>query len=245
MHRFFVSGQELTGFETVVLPPAISRQIATVLRLRPGEQVAIFDGSGEELIVTLEQVSASAAAGVIADRRKPLVEPELSITLCQAVLKADRFEFVLQRCTELGVVAFQPVIADRCVASMPSGGRLERWERIVREAAEQSGRVTIPPIAPAIAISDLAAAPGLQPSILLWEEESGVPLQVALDRQLATSPSRIALIIGPEGGIAPAEAEFLRSRGVAVAGMGRRILRAETAAVAATVAALYHSGALG
>lgn len=245
MHRFFVSGQDFTGAETVVLPPETSRQIATVLRLRAGEQIAIFDGSGEELVVTLQQVAARAATGVIAERRKPLVEPKLAITLCQAVLKADRFEFVLQRCTELGVASFQPVIADRCVASMPSGGRLERWERIVRESAEQSGRVTIPPIAPAIALSELAAAPGLHPAILLWEEESGLSLQAALGRHLAVSPNRIVLIIGPEGGIAPAEAELLRSKGVAVAGMGKRILRAETAAVAATVAALYHSGALG
>jgi len=243
MHRFFLPGD--FDAERVELPPDISRQIASVLRLRPGEQIAVFNGSGEELRVRLERVSTGTAEGVIIGRSNPGVEPRLAITICQAVLKADRFEFVLQRCTELGVARFQPVITERCVASMPGGGRLTRWERIVREAAEQSGRVAVPPIARAITLPELAASDSHRPAILLWEAESAHTLREALEERLKGAPARLSLIIGPEGGIDPREADILRKAGVAVAGMGKRILRAETAAVAATVAALYHSGALG
>jgi 16S rRNA (uracil1498-N3)-methyltransferase len=175
-----------------------------------------------------------------------------------AVLKADRFEFVLQRCTEAGVARFQPFVSERCVAEMPGGQKLGRWERLVREAAEQSGRVAVPPLMPAVALADLPRRADLLPGVVLWEEERSVGLLEALGgsaislgavsrtsgRRGEPRPS-LALVIGPEGGLAKPEVERLAAAGMTVASIGPRVLRAETAALAATAAVMYHCGQLG
>jgi 16S rRNA (uracil1498-N3)-methyltransferase len=242
VHRFFVDPGSVSE-RRVDFPENAARQSATVLRLRPGEVVAVFDGSGSEWTVRLDQVSASTMHGEIVDKRRPRVEPAVALTLCQAVLKADRFEFVLQRCTEAGVARFQPFISARGVAEMPRGPKLARWERIVQEAAEQSGRVTVPPILPPVPIAELALGADIQPAVVLWEEETKVPLYAALERVGGgRTPTRLSLIIGPEGGLESREVEALASEGIVAASIGPRVLRAETAALAATVATLYHFG---
>jgi 16S rRNA (uracil1498-N3)-methyltransferase len=214
-----------------------------VLRLRPGEVVAVFDGSGSEWTVRLDEVKASKMQGEVIEKRRPEVEPAVALTLCQAVLKADRFEFVLHRCTEAGVARFQPFVSERCVAEMPRGKKLERWERIVREAAEQSGRVVVPPILPPIGLAELPHHSELTPAIALWEGEQALSLHAALDRLKgagATGLTNLSLLVGPEGGLGASEVERLVAAGIDTASIGPRILRAETAALAATVAALYH-----
>lgn len=216
-----------------------------MLRLRPGEIVAVFDGSGFEWTVRLDEVKASKMQGEVIERRRPEVEPAVALTLCQAVLKADRFEFVLQRCTEAGVARFQPFVSERCVAEMPRGTKLARWERIVREAAEQSGRVVVPPILPSISLAELPDHPELAPAIALWEGERALSLRAALDRLTgadAPGPAKLSLLVGPEGGLGASEVEGLAAAGIETASIGPRVLRAETAALAATVAALYHFG---
>lgn len=223
----------------------------------------MFDGSGLEWLVRLDRVAAAAkqggTAGVVVGERRPRVEAGVAITLCVAVLKADRFEFVLQRCTEAGVARFQPFVSRRCVAEMPRGAKLARWQRIVREAAEQSGRVVVPPLLPVIDLVAVPRDPHLTPAIVLWEDERSVGLRTALDRLAelrpaspapsphpSTSPwpAKLSLIVGPEGGLEAGEVEMLASNGIQKASIGPRVLRAETAALAGAVAALYHLGQL-
>jgi 16S rRNA (uracil1498-N3)-methyltransferase len=260
LHRFYLNRERIDG-RRVDLPEEASRQAATVLRLRPGEQIAVFDGSGAEWLVRLDRVASAGTSGEIVDVRHPVVEPSIALTLCVAVLKADRFEFVLQRCTEAGVVRFQPFVSERCVAEMPRGQKLGRWERLVREAAEQSGRVAVPALLPAVGLADLPRLAGTLPGIVLWEEEQSVSLREALGG-LTISPgarsptsggpaigtssrSAFSLVIGPEGGLARPEVGRLAAAGMVVASLGPRVLRAETAALAATTAAMYHFGQLG
>lgn len=244
MHRFFVKPDRILGGQ-VAFPPEAARQAVAVLRLRPGEMVAVFDGSGSEWTVRLDRVTVGETAGEVIEERRPRVEPALVLTLCVAVLKADRFEFVLQRCTEAGVARFQPFQSERCVAEMPRGTKLARWERIVQEAAEQSGRLIVPPILPVIDLVDLPDRPGLRPAIALWEAERSLTLRAALERLAEADsplPSTLSLLVGPEGGLEAREIEMLAEAGIPAASIGARILRAETAALAATVATLYHFG---
>ena len=243
------------------LPEDVSRQVATVLRLRPGEEIGVFDGSGTEWVVRLEHVAANGTSGLVIEVRQPDVEPAVALTLCVAVLKADRFEFVLQRCTEAGVSRFQPFVSERCVAEMPRGQKLARWERIVREAAEQSGRVMIPPLLPVAALADLPTRADLQPLVVLWEAERSVGLREVLDAMAiprraksatavnstgrTSSRPSLSLVVGPEGGLAEREVQQLTGAGVRTASIGPRVFRAETAALVATAAVMYHRGELG
>lgn len=259
LHRFFVEPSRISGGH-VAFPPGAARQAATVLRLRPGESIAVFDGSGSEWTVRLDRVTAGATEGEVIEENRPRVEPVVALTLCVAVLKADRFEFVLQRCTEAGVTRFQPFLSERCVAEMPRGTKLARWERIVQEAAEQSGRLIVPPILSVIDLAGLPDRPGLRPAIALWEGERSLTLRTALENLGRPGGSgtpagsgapggagapvlaSLSLLIGPEGGLEAREVERLDTAGIHAASIGPRILRAETAALAATIAVLYHFG---
>jgi 16S rRNA (uracil1498-N3)-methyltransferase len=228
VHRFFVPGP-LAGGEAA-LPAQIAHQATAVLRLRAGEPVVVFDGSGGEWAAEL--VGSGRAVSVrLLEERFPAREPGLHVTLEQAVLKADRFEWVLQKGTELGIGAFQPLLTRRTVAG--GAGRLDRWRRIVVEAAEQCGRCRVPEVAEPRRLEDVLARPA--PAVLLWENERRQPFPVALAAAVAraTGTGGVRLMVGPEGGFDPEEARAALEAGALPASLGPRILRAETAALAA------------
>lgn len=239
-HRFLVPPDTLTA-ETAEVPEPAARQIRQVLRLRPGEDVVLFDGGGSEWLARLETVSKERVSAMLLQSSCPDTEAIVSVTLSQVLLKSDRFEFVLQKATELGVQTVQPVLSERCIADSPSPSRLERWERILREATEQSGRVRVPSLLPVVRL-DEAIAPEHGPAVMLWESEKDRSLSRSLADLAGTG--RLNLICGPEGGFATGEAERMRNSGVAVASLGPRILRAETAAVTALTISLYALGEL-
>lgn len=242
LHRFFVTPVAREG-QTVRLEGAQARQIARVLRLTPGEHIITLDGSGVEWVTALVRVTPALVEGAIVAERRCPGEPRLRLTLVQALLKGDHFEWVLQKGTETGIAAFVPVVTRRTVVPLAAAaGKRGRWEAIVREAAEQSGRGLLPPIAPACPLVDaLRAAP--HPLIVLWEEERGAGLRAVL-AQLGPITAA-TLVVGPEGGLTAEEAEAARAVGAITVGLGPRILRAETAGVIAAAAILYHYGDLG
>ena len=240
--RFFVSPDTFLG-ERVRLRGAAAHQLRHVLRVRPGERIVLLDDTGQEFETELDAVEADACEGhVVAQRRSPN-EPRVRLTLYAALLKHDKFEWVLQKGVELGVAAFQPVVTERCVAGEARPHRLERWRRIVREAAEQSERGLIPPLAASLGFAAAvaqAAQAGL--SLIPYEEEHVRSLRAVLRAQ---PPATVFnLFIGPEGGFTPAEIELARSQGVLPVTLGPRILRAETASLAAAAAILYEYGEL-
>ena len=154
MYRFFVPPSNIGG-ERVTLTADASRQLAHVLRARPGDGIIVLDDSGYEYAVTLDKVSPKSASGVVHDRNPGEGETRLAITLYQGLMKADRFEYVLQKCTELGISRFVPIISERTVArNVISRNRLERWHRIMREAAEQSGRCRLPSLGDTMSFSE-------------------------------------------------------------------------------------------
>ena len=237
MHRFFVPPQTLTA-DLVRLPSDVARQMTQVLRLRAGEDIVLFDGSGDEWTARIDRAGGEEVTVAISERRTPATEPAVKVTLSQALLKSDRFEFVLQKATELGAFSFQPVATNRSVAGRPSPSRISRWKRIVREAAEQSGRVRVPELLNAVDLP-AAAESSLGTAVVLWEGERQRSLRAVLGDLRDADHLRVNLIVGPEGGLEKREVEILTAEGAAVAGLGRRVLRSETASIAALAVLMY------
>jgi 16S rRNA (uracil1498-N3)-methyltransferase len=249
MHRFFVAPHVLDR-RPVLLDGEQAHQIRRVLRLRPGERVTLLDNRGWAYEASLLSYGESEARFEIVGRWAAKGEPHTHITLCQAVLKGEKFGWVLQKGTEVGVSRFVPVICERNVADDRGATeqKRERWERIIREAAEQSGRGRLPALAPAQSFEGVvqAGSSGSAASallrLILWEEERGTTLRQALAGCNFEAGARIELLVGPEGGFAPAEVELAERCSARRASLGPRILRAETAGVVAAAAILYEAG---
>ena len=145
MHRFFISPEWIEN-RTVTLVDDVARQIRSVLRMQPGRKIVVLDNGGYEHYVTLRHVAKNVVTGEIYDSRPVESEPRLQLTLYQGTLKAQKFEWVLQKGTELGVTEFVPTICERSVLSDVENvdRKLERWARIIKEAAEQAGRGLLP-----------------------------------------------------------------------------------------------------
>jgi 16S rRNA (uracil1498-N3)-methyltransferase len=245
MHRFFIPA-EFIRRETVAIKGGLVHQIRDVLRLQAGDRIAVLDNSGWEYEVALEKVSRELIEGKVCEK-VIIAEPGTEIVLYQALLRSTKFEFVLQKCTEIGVSAFVPVICERCVARYPSGDRLERWCRIIAEAAEQSGRGKLPQLRPAIQFHQ--ACQSLAGSSFIAQVEGVAPgLRSALrSKPLDTSCdvlAKVNLFIGPEGGFSPSELEVASRCGIVPVSLGKRVLRAETAGLTVATAILYESGDL-
>ncbi|MGQ9569102.1 MAG: RsmE family RNA methyltransferase [Anaerolineae bacterium] len=178
--RFFVPPEWLRG-EQVVLRGSVYHQVSRVLRLQPGDEVILLDNSGWEAVVRLQDLAPEEGRGEVIARRLSTAEPRTKIALYQAVLKGRHFEFALQKGTELGLVEFVPLVTDRCiVADLDAIAHKERrWQKILQEAAEQSGRGRIPHLrAPLFfprACERVRRTGGL--SLLLWEGGEGIGLR--------------------------------------------------------------------
>ena len=248
MHRFFVSPDCIDG-DSARLSGAPARQLARVLRARPGDRIVLFDGSGWEYLVDLTEVGTQAVSGSVADRSRVRGEPSVRVALYQAVLKSDRFELALQKGTELGVSAFVPMLCARSVPRARGGsfgtGRQTRWQRIVVEAAEQCGRGTVPTMeSPSEFRQACDTATGH--TLIPWEGERETGLKAVLRRWSASGPtSSLNVFIGPEGGFDDDEIDYARARGMTPVSLGGRILRAETAGIATVAAVMYELGELG
>jgi len=234
----------------------LTHQIRNVLRLKPGDRVILLDNSGWEYQVELSEVRWERVAGQILQKSLVASEPRTKITLYQSLLRARAFESVLQKCTEVGVVAFVPVVAARCIiSSLEDIGekKLERWRRIILEAAEQSRRGRLPVLRPALLLRQAwqeASRGGL--TIVPWEEagprepaqEKSNSLRSLL-RGAQPRPFSVNLFIGPEGGFSPQEIDQGQRYGAFPVTLGPRILRAETAGLVAASTILYELGDMG
>ena len=224
----------------VQLDEADSRYLGRALRLRPGDPVTVFDGEGREAdgrvrgidaeCVTLELGAARATA-------RPEAPP---VTLLVALLKGERMDLVVQKATELGAARIVPVAAARSVVRLEgerAEGRRQRWQRIARDAARQCGRADAPEVAAVVPLAEaLASAPPAAFRLLLHEGEPA-----RLRTLLPTlTPPEVVVATGPEGGFSPEEVVAARAAGFVVAGLGPRVLRAETAALA-VLAILDHA----
>jgi 16S rRNA (uracil1498-N3)-methyltransferase len=244
MHRFFVPPETLGGGPPVVLPERLAHQLARVLRLTPGDRIVLLDGGGDEWLVRLTAVAPARVEGLIERRQPGAGEPRPRLTLYQAPLKGDQFDYVLQKGTEVGLAAIVPVLTERTIARAIDERKLARWRRIVQEAAEQAGRAALPAVRPPLSWAAACQALRGHPALVLWEGERALGLGAAL-RGLPHPPTALALLVGPEGGLSEGEVAQARAAGLAVVTLGPRRLRAETAGLVAASAVLYASGDLG
>jgi 16S rRNA (uracil1498-N3)-methyltransferase len=246
-HRFFVSPESIER-DRVTFDPELVHQLRNVLRMRIGERVIALDNSGWEYEVELTDIRRDAVSGHIRAKWMAETEPQLSLTLYQSLIKSDRFEWILQKGTELGVTAFVPVISRRSI--LTDSGRIEkkrlRWERIIREAAEQSHRGRLPTLATPVTFAQACreSVSNHDLSMILWEEAMKKSLPSIL-HTLAIHPKRIALLIGPEGGFDHGEVFLAQHQGIQVATLGARILRSETAGIVSTAIVMSVLGELG
>jgi len=241
-NRFFLTGVNAEPGRQVDLAP-ISHQLRNVLRLEPGSVITLLDGCGAAYPTRIDSLDAANATGRVLKKQLVRSEPGVQLTLYQCVLKRERFEWVLQKGTELGVSRFVPVISSRTVVRPAARlrSKYERWRAIVREAAEQSRRGRLPAIEDPLSWRE-ALDHGAGFRLMAWEEVradgSGLLPGVADARSLS-------LLVGPEGGISCEEATAATEQGWLPLSLGPRVLRAETAAVAAAAIVLHMAGELG
>lgn len=220
-----------------------AHQIRDVLRLSVGDNIIILDNTGLEYLVRLSAVERDSVVGDVIEKRPATAEPRTHITLYQSMPAREKFEYILQKCTEVGVCEFVPVISQRSVVRGSAGqNRTARWRRIITEAAEQSGRGRLPELRDAVefdkAVHTIA---GFERSIIAAVGAKGAGLREVLHcGQVA--PVRIALFVGPEGGFTDDEVCLACEKGAVAINLGNRTLRTETAAVVASALILYELG---
>src|SRR5215469_2345206 len=257
MHRFFVSPELLkeTG-ATVFLPKELAHQVRDVLRLAVGEHLVLLDNSGDEVLAALDKSSQAGVTVQLLERQAGKNASPVRIILYQGLLKSARFEWILEKGTESGVAVFAPTLCRRSMAGLEDTGsaRIQRWQRIIREAAEQSGRTRLPellPVRPLLHI--LNNLPQNALAIMPWEEERNCHLRHVLNSVIdrrdaaastmsagsAAPPITVVLFIGPEGGFMAEEVRLAQRYGVQVVTLGSRILRSETAALATIANVMY------
>jgi 16S rRNA (uracil1498-N3)-methyltransferase len=245
-NRFFISTSDCAG-EQVRLSREQAHQVAHVLRLKAGDTITVLDGTGQEYDVTLTVVSSTEALGRITGQRPAAGEPAVELTLFQSLLAREKFEWVLQKATEVGVAQVVPVLTERSLVRVKrmEANKLDRWRRIVAEAAEQSHRGRIPKLEQACTFPEAVAQRRDFDRCLIAVPFHEAPALRDTLRGLAGTEASIALLIGPEGGFTPEEVALACERGAVPVSLGPRVLRTETAAVVAAALVLYELGEMG
>lgn len=238
--RFFVPVEVLSAKDDILIEGDVLHHMQHVLRLCEGQEVELLDGCGTLCRVVLAEASRKTWLAKVKGRVQ-VSETTLPITLIQSLPKGDKFDLILQKGTELGVAVFQPVMTARTVAR-PDKKRLDqrmnRWRRIVQEAARQSRRNLLPEIRPLCTLSD---AVGADPDFLrlaLWEAGARPLSDVVPDE----APPGVSLLVGPEGGLESDEVACAAAAGFRPVHLGPRILRTETAGLAAAPVLQYLYG---
>ena len=238
MRCFYLPEPELRSGAIIRLPNELVKHLQTVLRLQPGDKVQLFDGAGRVATSVLRENSEVELQDVVA-----YPSPLCSLTLIQGMPKGDKLELILQKGTELGVNKFCLTTTERSVGLLKSDRkqkRLERWQKIIQEAARQSKQYHLPQLVADTSLTRTLSTVEADLKLLLWEE-SAKPLEDVLPR---LAPQRIAVVVGPEGGISPQEAEQARAEGYQAVNLGPRILRTETAGLAIMAILQYLYGDL-
>lgn len=231
-NHFFIAKARVRG-DVFVLDGGEHHHLSTVLRARPGDVVVLFDEDGAKYTVRIEEITADATT-LACLSRTPGETRRTRIGLAQALLKAKTMDFVVQKAAELGLADFFPVAAARSVSKLEdkSGRKIERWERIAREASKQTRLGLGLRIHPPRGLSAFLADPPAAKKLYL-SEHGGRHLGDLLREARDAVPDSVAVLVGPEGGWTSEEEETIAGRGFEPVSLGRPVLRAETAALSA------------
>jgi len=238
MRRFVVDPSTVTG-ELATLSAGEAHHVSLVLRLQPGAVIELVDGQGLVYQGCLETVGRERVTVRLLSQQQEPEDAGRPLILLQALLKGKKMDMVVQKATELGVHTLQPLVTRYSEGRGNQARQAERWQRIMVEACKQCHRAQCMGVAPLI---DLAGVPLPEsgPRILFWEGETTEPLLP----EFLSPPGPVCLLLGPEGGLHRQEAEEAKARGFKPVSLGRRILRAETATLAAVAIVQYLTGGL-
>lgn len=239
MTRFFVRPDQIES-QRVLLDAADAHHLRVVLQAKPGDEIAVLDGSGREWVVSLESIGKSRAEGRLGHVWEPQTEPQTQITVAQALPKmAEKIEQVLQHGTEIGVAGFWAFASARSLSHSTGERqtkRLTRWGSIIKTAAEQSHRARMPALQVTGTLQDvLASVPQFDIALLAHPDDAALPLQKAVP----PLPRTVLIIVGPESGFTREELAAARAARAKVVTLGPRILRTETAAMVMAAQLLY------
>lgn len=251
MQRYFVEKEQFEN-EKVRILGEDARHISRVMRGRAGDQIIVCDGALRVVLAELEIVEQSEVVAVVLEEIAEKNEARFRVSIAQSLPKGDKLETVIQKCTEIGADAFVPFLSERTVVQYDAKKeekRLQRWSKIAKEAAEQSHRSRIPEVKQPLTYKQLLKTFGDYDLVLFcYEKENGLQLRDAV-RPFAESrqesEANVLLVVGPEGGFAEREADEAEAAGAKITGLGKRILRAETAGMTALSCILYESGEMG
>ena len=250
--RFVLLDTPLTARSELDLPADVAHQVRDVLRLAPGGVIHLLDGRSATYPAEVVAVERRRVVVRLGERQEPQEEFPCRVTLALGMLKAAKFEWVLQKATELGVAAIEPLVTERAVAASEMTGetRRRRWQRILAEAVEQCGGDRMPALgAPHSLARALEQLPAGAIALFPWEAAEAAPLRATLTEAITVAGglpavSDVSIFIGPEGGFSAAEAALAKRYGALHVTLGARILRAETAALVAVALTLDALGAL-
>lgn len=235
MYRCFVPPAQWRQAEAT-LSPEDSHHAARVRRLRIGELIELCDGQGRTAQAAVTAIGPGRIRVTIReDTRVNTPCPAVAITLIQALPKHDRLEWIIQKATELGIQAIQPVLTERVVVrprAADATQRLARWQKIALEAAKQCGVSRLPEIHPLQSLADLGpVVAGFDFCYVASLGPQAQAFRAAVENARRSGPTRLALVIGPEGDLTDKETQLLREAGGRLVSFGRLILRTETAAL--------------
>lgn len=262
MQRYFVSPEQFSE-GAITITGEDAHHAARVMRMKADDKLIACDGSGRSALAVVREISPQEVKAEVLELLSAESEPAWSVTIAQSLPKGDKMELVIQKGTEIGAAAFLPFESERMIVQYDAkkeAKRLERWGKIAKEAAEQSHRHRIPSILPlaswkqllaGIAEYDLALfcyeregdsahGQGIGDVVRAWKQEREE--DTGIDK--CAHPS-ILLIVGSEGGFTEREAEEAQAAGARLTGLGKRILRTETAGLVGLTCLLYESGEMG
>ncbi len=218
-----------------------ARHISKSLRMKTGETLTLVTPKKQQLECVITDIYADSVEVDITERKECQNEPDVEITLYQALPKGDKMEYIVQKCVELGISRIVPVISSRCI-SRPDAKSLakkqSRWQKIAREAAQQSRRGVIPKIEEAVSFKQAVEASAQNELNLIFYELGGQSVK----KLITAKPASIGIFIGSEGGFEENEVNLAVENGASAATLGKRILRAETAPLAALSIIMYETG---
>jgi 16S rRNA (uracil1498-N3)-methyltransferase len=247
MRRFLLQKTPVVGSE-VLITGQDAKHITLVLRLKPGDDIILLTGNGQEYSARIRSIGPDGVRVDISAAHCSETDPVIKLTVALGFLKEKKMDDLVRQLTELGMHRFQPFFARRSVSRPDEArmaGRVVRWEKIARESLKQCRRGSVPEIRPAVAFDEaLSLAAEDNVKIVFWERETRFPIPGAVD-VASDKPLRVTVLLGPEGGLTDEEVSAARSAGFVACSLGPRILRAETAAVAACALVQYVYGDMG
>ncbi len=242
LRRFFINPTDITG-ETAQLRGPEAHHLRTVLRLTPGDPITFFDGTGARYQARIEQILKDRVTATIVEHTQDL-PPKVRLYLGQALLKGQKMDLILQKATELGIDAIWPFSSEHGIHKPQREAQMERWQRIVLEACKQCDRAKSPEIHAPREVTDLMTQPPpCDVRLIFWEHESQQSLDEVLAGQAKDCRS-VFFLLGPEGGFSESEVACAQEEGFIPVSLGPRILRAETATIAATAILQFTLGNL-